>query len=123
MRISSSTASSRRSPSLRMWEMYLPWYGAAALASAEFPSGNLPGGEVPDLRAWVYDPAGEQAYPIATFTWLLFPEDMDDDKAKAARELIEYCLTEGQKSADALGYIPLPDSVVATVREVAQKIQ
>jgi len=48
---------------------------------------------------------------------------MDDDKAKAARELIEYCLTEGQKSADALGYIPLPDSVVATVREVAQKIQ
>jgi len=100
-----------------------PESGAAALASAEFPPGNLPGSEVPDLRAWVYDPAGEQAYPIATFTWLLFPEDMDDEKAKAARDLIEYCLTEGQKSADALGYIPLPDNVVATVREVAQKIQ
>jgi len=45
-----------------------PESGAAALASAEFPEGNLPGENVPDLRAWVYDPAGEKAYPIATFT-------------------------------------------------------
>jgi phosphate transport system substrate-binding protein len=78
---------------------------------------------VPDLRAWVYDPAGEKAYPIATMTWMLFPEDMDDDKAKVAHELIEYCLTEGQKIADAMGYIPLPENVIATVREVSQKIQ
>ena len=28
-----------------------------------------------------------------------------------------------KQTPDALGYIPLPDSVVATVREVAQKIQ
>jgi phosphate transport system substrate-binding protein len=48
---------------------------------------------------------------------------MDAEKAKAAHDLIEYCLTEGQKSADALGYIPLPENVIATVREVAQKIQ
>jgi phosphate transport system substrate-binding protein len=100
-----------------------PESGAAALASAEFPEGSLPGSEVPDLRAWVYDPAGEKAYPIATFTWLLFPEEMDDAKAKVARDLVEYCLTEGQKSADALGYIPLPANVVETVRKVAQHIE
>jgi phosphate transport system substrate-binding protein len=100
-----------------------PEAGAAALASAEFPAGNLPGSDVPDLRVWVLDPAGDKAYPIAAFTWLIFPEKQEADKAKAARELVEYCLTEGQKSADALGYIPLPDNVVATVREVAQKIQ
>lgn len=100
-----------------------PETGAAALASAEFPQGNLPGTEVPDLRAWVYDPAGEKAYPIATMTWMLFPEKMGAEKAKAARALVEYCLTEGQKSADAMGYIPLPENVIATVREVSQKIQ
>lgn len=97
--------------------------GSAALASAEFPAGNLPGSEVPDLRAWIFDPAGEKAYPIATFTWLLFPETQDAAKAKVARDLVEYILTEGQKSADAMGYIPLPENVIAKVREVAQKIQ
>lgn len=100
-----------------------PESGAAALSSAEFPGGNLPGSDVPDLRAWVYDPSGETAYPIATFTWLIFPEEQDDEKAKLARDLVEYCVSEGQQSADALGYIPLPENVVETVREVAQKIQ
>ena len=76
-----------------------------------------------DLRAWVFDLAGENAYPIATFSWLIFPEKQDAEKAKAARHLVEYCLTEGQESADALGYIPLPENVVETVWEVAQKIQ
>jgi phosphate transport system substrate-binding protein len=97
--------------------------GSAALASAEFPEGNLPGSEVPDLRAWAFDPAGEKAYPIVTFTWLLAYKDQDDDKAKVMRDLIEYCITEGQKSADKLGYIPLPENVIATVREVSQMVQ
>jgi phosphate transport system substrate-binding protein len=100
-----------------------PESGAAALASAEFPKGNLPGSDVPDLRVWIYDPAGTKSYPIATFTWMLFPEKMGAERAKVAHELIEYCLTEGQKSADAMGYIPLPGNVVAKDRKVAQKIQ
>lgn len=100
-----------------------PATGAAALASAEFPKGNLPGSNVPDLRAWVFDPSGADAYPIASFTWLMFPEKMPADKASAAMKLIEYCITEGQKVADSLGYIPLPENVVETVREVAKNIK
>ncbi|MCP5425663.1 MAG: phosphate ABC transporter substrate-binding protein PstS [Gammaproteobacteria bacterium] len=100
-----------------------PESGAAALASAEFPADNLPGSDVPDLRAWIYDPAGESSYPIATFTWMLFPTKMGAEKAKIAHELIEYCLTKGQKIADSMGYIPLPKNVVEKNREVAQKIQ
>ncbi len=97
--------------------------GAAALATAEFPSGNLPGSDVPDLRAWIMDPAGDQAYPIVSYTWLLFPETQDAEKAQVARDLVEYVLTEGQQSADPMGYIPLPANVVEKVREVAQLIQ
>ncbi len=100
-----------------------PESGEAALASAQFPTGNLPGSTVPDLRAWVFDPAGDKAYPIASFTWLMFAEKMSADKLAAANKLIEYCITEGQKSADSLGYIPLPSNVVDTVRKVAKKIQ
>jgi phosphate transport system substrate-binding protein len=97
--------------------------GSAALASAEFPEGTLPNSDVPNLIAWVWDPAGADAYPIATFTWLLLYKDQDDAKAKALRDLVEYVLTEGQKSADKLGYIPLPDNVIEKVRVAAQFVQ
>jgi phosphate transport system substrate-binding protein len=97
--------------------------GAAALASAEFPEGTLPGSDVPNLIVWASDPAGADAYPIATFTWMLFYREQADDKAKALRELVEYCLTEGQKSADKMGYIPLPETVIAKVREASKLIQ
>ena len=97
--------------------------GKAALASAEFPTDMLPGSDTPDLRVWVSDPAGEQAYPIATFTWMLFYKDQDDGKAKALRDLVEYGLTKGQAMAPKMGYIPLPENVVERVRKAAALIQ
>lgn len=97
--------------------------GKAALASAEFPTNMLPGSDTPDLRVWVSDPAGAQAYPIATFTWMLFYKDQDDGKAKALRDLVEYGLTKGQAIAPKMGYIPLPENVVERVRKAAALIQ
>jgi phosphate transport system substrate-binding protein len=89
--------------------------GSAALASAEF-KGN-------DLRVWVSDPAGEKAYPIATFTWMLFYKKQDPRKAEVLRDVIEYCLTKGQKIADKMGYIPLPNNVIQKVRAAKKDIQ
>ncbi len=88
--------------------------GKAALASAELTD---------DLRVWLDDPSGEEAYPIATFTWMLFYKEQDDAKAEVLRNLIEYGLTEGQKIADQMGYIPLPENVIERVRIAAQEIQ
>ncbi len=101
-----------------------PESGAAALASAEFPGGTLPNSDVPNLVAWVWDPAGEDAYPIATMTWLLLYKDQDDDKAAALRKLVEYCTSEeAQGQADGLGYIPLPAEVIEKVRAAAKFVQ
>jgi phosphate transport system substrate-binding protein len=97
--------------------------GKAALAGAEFPTKTLPGSAAPDLRVWVSDPAGETAYPIASFTWMLFYQDQDDAKAKVLRDMVEYGLTKGQAMAPKMGYIPLPDSVVARVRKAVALIQ
>ena len=36
-------------------------------------------------------------------------------KPAALRKLVEYGVTEGQKSADSLGYIPLPENVKQAV--------
>ena len=94
-----------------------PESGAAALASAEFPGGELPGSGAPDLRAWIWDPAGADSYPIASMTWLLLYADQDNAKADALHKLVEYCTSDAaQGQADALGYIPLPAPVVEKVR-------
>jgi phosphate transport system substrate-binding protein len=97
--------------------------GAAALATTPFPTTMLPGSDVPDLRGWATDPTGADAYPIATFTWLLVYKDQDDKKAEAMRGLIEYMVTTGQKSAEAMGYIPLPANVIEKVRNAAKLIK
>ena len=97
--------------------------GMAALAGAEFPAKKLPDSDVPDLRVWVSDPAGEKAYPIATFTWMLFYRDQDDAKAKVMRDLVEYGLTKGQAMAPKMGYIPLPENVIEKVRKASALIQ
>ncbi len=100
-----------------------PETGAATLASAEFPSEVAEGEEWKSLIAWLDDPQGEDVYPIATFTWMLFYEEQDDEVAAALREVVEYGLTTGQEMATDLGYIPMPEEVVAKVREEAQRIQ
>src|SRR5271165_2298530 len=61
--------------------------GALALASVDFP---------PDLIAWIPDPPGADAYPIATFTWMLFYQKQDAQKAEWLRKLVDYCATTGQ---------------------------
>lgn len=88
--------------------------GKAALSSAVFDE---------HLRASVADPQGEDAYPIATFTWMMFYEQQEEEKAAALRDFIAWATTDGQTMASELGYIPLPDDVVAKVQEAAARIQ
>lgn len=89
--------------------------GPAALAGAQLPA---------DLRAWVTDPDGAKSYPITTYTWMLFyKENKDPKKAAALRQLVEYCLNEGQKLSAQMGYIPLPPNVVAAVKKASGSIQ
>jgi phosphate transport system substrate-binding protein len=88
--------------------------GAATLAAAVLG---------PDLRGWIEDPAGAEAYPIATFTWLLAYKKQDAKKAEWMRKLVEYCVTTGQSSSDGMGYIPLPASVVEKIKTASAQIQ
>lgn len=76
-----------------------------------------------NLRAFITDPEGQQAYPIVTYTWLLvYKQYPDQAKAKAIEAMVEYGLTEGQKAAPQLGYVPLPQSVVQKVAAAADAI-
>jgi phosphate transport system substrate-binding protein len=89
--------------------------GQAALAGVDLP---------PDLRAWLPDPDGEGAYPIVTYTWMVFYKKYDDPKkAETIRDIVKYCLTDGQKMSGKMGYIPLPDNVVQVVSTALDNIQ
>jgi phosphate transport system substrate-binding protein len=93
-------------------------------ASAESGKVALAGATLPaNLVAWLDDPAGADAYPITTFTWMLFYKKQDPNKAEVLRNLVEYCLTEGQKLSERMGYIPLPDNVIERIRAVSKDIQ
>lgn len=88
--------------------------GSEALASAEFDD---------HMRAFITDPAGADAYPIATFTWMVFYEHgQDAAKVAAIKEMVEYGLTDGQEMAEELGYIPMPEAVIEKVRAAAANI-
>lgn len=89
--------------------------GQAALSNVEMPA---------DLRAWLPDPPGEQAFPIVSYTWLLCYKKYDDpQKAEVLKALVKYCLTEGQKVSDEMGYVPLPEDVVAKVTAALDTIE
>ena len=88
--------------------------GMQALANAKLP---------PDMRLWLSDPEGDKAYPITSYTWMMFYKKYDDpNKAAAIRKMIDYCLTEGQKMSDKMGYLPLPQNVIAEVRKATANI-
>ncbi len=87
---------------------------AKTLASVTLPE---------NLRAFITDPEGQESYPIVTYSWVLaYKKYTDPVKAKAVEAMIEYGLTDGQKLATQLGYIPLPPNVVQKVTAAADAI-
>ena len=98
--------------------------GEFVAPSDEAASNALGGIELPEnLRAFVTDPEGKESYPIVTYTWILAYKQYDNPaKAKAMEAMIEYGLTEGQKAAPELGYVPLPQSVVEKVAAAADTL-
>jgi phosphate ABC transporter phosphate-binding protein len=79
---------------------------------------NLPAGDHSWAKVSMLNSPGSNAYPIASFTYLLLPKDMstnpglDQTKAKALVDFISWAITDGQKLAANLGYVPLPAVVV-----------
>jgi len=90
--------------------------GAATLNSTQFPS------EI--LRAWPSDPDAKDAYPISTFTWLLLYKKYDNKEAlDVLKKFVTYGLSDGQKFADELGYIPLPKEVAAKSEAALKSVE
>ena len=76
-----------------------------------------------DLRASITNAPGKDAYPIASFTYLLIPREWKDStKQKALVDFLTWMLESGQGMVTQLDYAPLPDAVkqkvIAMVKEI-----
>jgi phosphate transport system substrate-binding protein len=82
--------------------------------TAETITAAATGVEVGDsLTASLTDPAGANAYPISSFTYLLVYEDAKDKaKGQALAKFLWWALHDGQKFAADLDYAPLPAPLI-----------
>lgn len=102
-------------------------YGLVRNAAGRFVQANLdtlndaanamPRGA--DLRNSLVNAPGKEAYPIATFTWLVLPASRaSTEKLTTLHDLLRWMLTAGQRDCSALGYVPLPRNLAE--KELAQ---
>jgi phosphate transport system substrate-binding protein len=88
---------------------------AAAAGAAE----HMPA----DFRVSLTNPAGEAAYPLASFTWLLvYRAQPDEVKGTAVVKFIWWASHEGQRYASDLLYAPLPAPVVKRIEAKLHEI-
>ena len=98
--------------------VYLKANLESVTAAAAGAAKNMPA----DFRVSITNAPGKDAYPIASFTWLLIPSQIQDaQKRTALVSFLKWMLADGQKDCAALGYAPLPKEVVAReLKQIAQ---
>ncbi len=87
----------------------------AAAAGVELPE---------DLTASITDAAGPEAYPIASYTYLLVYADSQEPKKGAALvDFLWWAVHDGQKECAPLDYAPLPAAVVSKVEAKIKQLK
>jgi phosphate transport system substrate-binding protein len=99
--------------------------GQFVTASLDSVTAAATGAAIPDdFRVSITNPDGADAYPIASFTWMLFYQHPKDTaRAKVMVEFLKWALNDGQKFAPSLGYAPLPQPVVAKEMQALGNVQ
>ncbi|MDR3674911.1 MAG: phosphate ABC transporter substrate-binding protein PstS [Acidobacteriota bacterium] len=85
----------------------------AGLASVTAAAAGAAKSMPDDFRVSITNAPGKAAYPIASFTWLLVPNKIDDPtKKKAIVDFLHWMLKDGQGLVETLNYAKLPKEVV-----------
>ncbi|WP_415071883.1 phosphate ABC transporter substrate-binding protein PstS [Hyphomicrobium sp.] len=88
----------------------------AAAASADWAA-------APGMGVILTDQAGAESWPITNPTFILIHKKPTDAAAvKEALKFFDWAYANGDKAAEELDYVPLPDSVVAMVKKAWAEI-
>lgn len=94
----------------------------SATAAAAGVAGTLPPDT--DYRISIVNAPGDDAYPIASFTWLLVYRTRPDSvKQRKLAEFLHWYLKSGERAASALDYAPLPENMVQRLDPRVDSIQ
>lgn len=75
------------------------------------------------LQGFITDPEGEESYPLVAYTWILTYRSYGDPaKVEVLKELLGWCLGQGQVLAAELGYVPMSESVVEKAQAALDSI-
>jgi phosphate transport system substrate-binding protein len=101
-------------------EFVLPTIESTTAAAAGVLS-RLP--ENTDFRVSIVNPPGAGAYPIASFTWILIYQNQPNaDKGRKLVDFLRWAMREGDGSASALDYAPLPGQLDARLEQRLQSL-
>jgi phosphate transport system substrate-binding protein len=81
----------------------------AAAANADWDKSS-------DFDLLLSNAPGENAYPIVATVFVLMHKNMSSRRARSAFNLFEWVLDKGAGDAVQLGYVPLPQTLVAQVK-------
>jgi len=74
-------------------------------------------GPTTDFRVSITNPDGDDAYPIASLTWILIRKTYPDPaKARELMKFLWWAVNDGQAQAPRLGYAPLPKPLVPWIQ-------
>lgn len=93
----------------------------ALSAAAQGVENRLPGEG--DFRVSLVDTPVPDAYPLASFSWLLlFAEQNDAEKGRKLVDFLRWAVRTGQASATSLDYAPLPPPLVTQILAALDRV-
>lgn len=96
---------------------------AASLESVTTAAKETSASMPADLRMQITDAPGKDAYPIASYTYILvFKDQPDAAKGKALVDFLWWAVHDGTRFTSGLHYAPLPPDVLSRVEEKLRSI-
>lgn len=94
----------------------MPYEIAMAAANRLDALAPLDDEDAAGFRISLLNAPGDQAYPLAAFTWLLVtPERLSPGKRATLSAFLHWAFETGAPAASQLGYVPLPSTVATRV--------
>ncbi len=99
-------------------------YVAPSIASVTAAAASMKLPKNTDYRVSIVNAPGNDSYPISSMTWILVYQNQSD-RAKGAKlvNFLRWAYANGEKTASALDYAPLPKSMVAQLQNRLKTIR
>ena len=85
------------------------------MSAFQAAAGNADFSKVKDFYLILTDQPGAKSWPITAATYMLMRKDYPSDKNGEVLKFLDWCLRKGQKDAEALNYVPMPEGVIKQI--------